>query len=171
MFPLISKDGGVLNRDGHTEAATDLAIFAGFTPCGAICEIVNDNGTMARKDDLIKFCNKFNLKLITIEELKEYKRFIYNKAATTIPTKHGVFKVETINNIQNKDMPHLLIFNGKLENPLNLRVHSECLTGDLLGSLKCDCGDQLQQSFKYIKENNGAILYLRQEGRGYRINK
>lgn len=166
VFPLIAKDGGVLEREGHTEAAVDLSLLAGLTPCGVICEIINDDGTMARGDDLDKFQEKHNLKRITIEELKEYKSMLFERKPISIPTKEGDFYIETIDNSNCEEMPHLLIYPSELKSPLNLRIHSECLTGDLLGSLRCDCGEQLNNSLKYIKAKGGAVLYLRQEGRG-----
>lgn len=166
VFPLIAKEGGVLGREGHTEAAIDLSVLAGLTPCGVICEIINDDGTMARGDDLDLFEKTHGLKRITIKELKEYKEFLFERKPINIPTKEGSFFLETIDNPNSEHMPHLLIYPDKLTSPLNLRIHSECLTGDLLGSLRCDCGEQLNRSLKYMQENGGAVLYLRQEGRG-----
>ena len=166
IFPLIAKDEGVLEREGHTEAAVDLAVLSGCTPCGVICEIINDDGTMARGEDLDKFQKLHGLERITIKELKEYKEYLFERKPISIPTELGTFLIETIDNPNSYDMPHILIYPKKLENPLNLRIHSECLTGDLLGSLRCDCGDQLKKALKYIGENGGAVLYLRQEGRG-----
>lgn len=166
VFPLIAREGGVLERQGHTEAAIDLAVFAGFNPCGVICEIINDDGTMARGDDLEEFKGRHRLSSITIKELIEYKDYMYNHKPIKIPTNYGEFFLEAIENPKASLMPHLLIYYKELVNPLNLRMHSECLTGDLLGSLRCDCGEQLDASLKYVKENGGAVLYLRQEGRG-----
>ncbi len=166
IFPLIAKEGGVLEREGHTEAAVDLAVLSGLTPCGTICEIINDDGTMARGSDLDKFQEIHNLKRITIEEFREYKEYLFERKPISIPTEQGSFFIETIDNPKSQEMPHILLYPKKLESPLNLRIHSECLTGDLLGSLRCDCGDQLTDSLKYISENGGAVLYLRQEGRG-----
>ncbi len=166
IFPLISKDGGVLEREGHTEAAVDMAILSGLTPCGVICEIINDDGTMARGEDLDKFQYIHNLKRITIKELKEYKKHLFAKKPISIPTDVGTFIIETIDNPKIIEMPHILIYKDQLTSPLNLRIHSECLTGDLLGSLRCDCGDQLTDSLSYINTNGGAVLYLRQMGRG-----
>ncbi|MBN2618798.1 MAG: 3,4-dihydroxy-2-butanone-4-phosphate synthase [Spirochaetales bacterium] len=166
IFPLIAKEGGVLEREGHTEAAVDLASLAGCSPCGVICEIINDDGTMARGRDLEYFCKKHKLKWITIEALKEYKKELFTKKPILIPTEYGDFYMETIDNPNNRDMPHLFIYKELNSTPLNVRIHSECLTGDLFGSLRCDCGKQLKESFKYISHYGGAILYLRQEGRG-----
>ncbi|MGL1890677.1 MAG: 3,4-dihydroxy-2-butanone-4-phosphate synthase [Spirochaetaceae bacterium] len=166
IFPLIAKNGGVLEREGHTEAAVDMAVLSGLTPCGVICEIINDDGTMARAEELDKFQATHNLNRITIKELKEYKHYLFQKKPISIPTDIGTFLIETIDNPKSKEMPHLFIHKGELTSPLNLRMHSECLTGDLLGSLRCDCGDQLTDSLRYINKNGGAILYLRQEGRG-----
>lgn len=166
IFPLIAKSGGVLEREGHTEASVDLAVLAGLTPCGVICEIINSDGTMARGDDLDIFQEKHGLKRITIKELKEYKSFIFERKPIMIPTMSGDFYLEAIDNPEDANMPHLLIYPQELTDNLNLRIHSECLTGDLLGSLRCDCGEQLEKSLSYIKDNGGAVLYLRQEGRG-----
>ncbi len=134
IFPLIAKAGGVLDREGHTEAAVDLAILAGCTPVGVICEIINLDGSMARGEDLEEYCKNHSLKKLTIAELKEYKEFLYTKKPVIIPTDLGNFLVETIDNPNSDQMPHLLIYQDRLNSPLNLRVHSECLTGDLLGS-------------------------------------
>jgi len=166
VFPLIAKPKGVLDRPGHTEAAVDLALFAGFTPCGVICEIINDDGTMARGTSLEKFKSKHTLLEISIEELIEYKNFLFNHPPVQIPTELGSFYMETIPNQNSEHMPHLLIYYKPLTKEINLRLHSECMTGDLFGSLRCDCGNQLKKSLEYIKESGGALIYLRQEGRG-----
>lgn len=172
IFPLVAKNGGVIERDGHTEAAVDLARMAGYSPAGIICEILKDDGTMARVNDLIEFCKKHNLKMITIEELIKYRKT--NELQTKIeceaklPTKYGEFKVIGFSNtIDHKE--HIAIVKGDISGKENVltRVHSECLTGDVLGSLKCDCQDQLGEALKVIeKEGQGVVLYMRQEGRG-----
>lgn len=172
IFPLIAKAGGVVERPGHTEAAVDLAKLAGLKPVGVIVEILNDDGTMARVPDLIKFAEKYDLKLITIEALIRYRRekelkvSIHSEAR--MPTKYGSFRLIGFeNNFDNKE--HLALVKGDVTGKENvkLRIHSECFTGDILGSLRCDCGDQLQETMKRIDEiGEGVILYMRQEGRG-----
>lgn len=172
IFPLIAKNGGVVERPGHTEAAVDLAKMAGLKPVGVIVEILNDDGTMARVPDLIEFSKKYDLKLITIEELiryrkdKELKVEIHSEAR--MPTKFGTFKLIGFeNNYDGKE--HLALVKGDIKDKENvsLRIHSECFTGDILGSLRCDCGDQLQEAMRRIDEQGqGVILYMRQEGRG-----
>ncbi len=169
---LIAKAGGVIERPGHTEAAVDLAKLAGLKPVGVIVEILNDDGTMARVPDLVKFAEKYDLKLITIEALIRYRRekelkvSIHSEAR--MPTKYGSFRLIGFeNNFDNKE--HLALVKGDVSGKENvkLRIHSECFTGDILGSLRCDCGDQLQESMKRIDEiGEGVILYMRQEGRG-----
>lgn len=166
IFPLIGQKGGLSVRQGHTEAALDLVHLAGLTPCCVICEIINDDGTMAKGDDLELFQKKHHLKKITIKDLKSYREYLFKKRPISIPTEYGSFFLETIDNPGSLEMPHLLIYPKSLESPLNLRIHSECLTGDLLGSQRCDCGDQLNRALCYIHKNGGALLYLRQEGRG-----
>lgn len=166
IFPLIAKEEGVLDRSGHTEASIDLSVLAGCTPCGVICEIINDDGTMARDKDLDEFQKFHGLKRVSIKELKKYKEYLFERKPISIPTEYGSFFIETIDNPKNREMPHVLIYSRELTAPLNLRIHSECFTGDLLGSLRCDCGEQLTNSLKYISENGGAVIYLRQEGRG-----
>lgn len=172
VFPLKAKKGGVLKRAGHTEAAVDLALLAGFKPAGVICEIMNDDGTMAKKDSLIEFSKKHNLKMITIEELiayrKEKEKLIERVVETNMPTKYGDFKaVAYINKLNGEH--HVALIKGEIkeDTPVLVRVHSECLTGDAFGSKRCDCGEQLQTALKNIsKEGCGVLLYMRQEGRG-----
>lgn len=166
VFPLIARSGGVLERAGHTEAAVDLALMAGLAPAGVICEIISDDGTMTRGEDLKNFAQEFGLKQITIKELIEYRRSLQVDSVVNLPTNHGEFKVETIPNPDCKDMPHLLIYKGDIQEHTLLRIHSECFTGDILGSLRCDCGDQLQKSLSLINDRGGAVIYMRQEGRG-----
>lgn len=172
IFPLISREGGVLKRAGHTEASTDLATLAGFKPAGVICEIMNDDGTMARVDDLVKYKEKHNLSLITIKDLIQYRRktekIISREVGVPMPTKYGEF---TAYGYENKldGSHHVALVKGdiKPEDDILVRVHSECLTGDVFGSLRCDCGDQFAAAMHAIeKEGKGIMLYLRQEGRG-----
>jgi 3,4-dihydroxy 2-butanone 4-phosphate synthase/GTP cyclohydrolase II len=172
VFPLRSVDGGVLRRTGHTEAAVDMATLAGFSPAGVICEIMNDDGHMARVPDLMKFVEKHDLKLITITDLIKYRKstenFIHKVAETKFPSKYGQFKLIAYeNDLDNKC--HIAIVKGDIKGKENVlvRVHSECLTGDALGSMRCDCGDQLAMALKRIEaEGTGVVLYMRQEGRG-----
>ena len=172
VFPLRSVEGGVLRRTGHTEAAVDMATLAGFSPAGEICEIMNDDGHMARVPDLMKFVEKHDLKLITITDLIKYRKstenFIHKVAETKFPSKYGQFKLIAYeNDLDNKC--HIAIVKGDVKGKVNVlvRVHSECLTGDALGSMRCDCGDQLATALKRIEaEGTGVVLYMRQEGRG-----
>ena len=172
IFPLRAVDGGVLRRCGHTEAAVDLAKMAGLYPAGVICEIMNEDGTMARVDDLQDFVKKHDLKIITIESLIKYRKanetFVKRAAETKLPTKFGEFKLVAYDNTLD-DKCHVALVKGdvdKLDSVL-VRVHSECLTGDVFGSLRCDCGDQLAIALERInKEGAGVLLYMRQEGRG-----
>jgi 3,4-dihydroxy 2-butanone 4-phosphate synthase/GTP cyclohydrolase II len=173
IFPLQAKEGGVLIRTGHTEAAVDLAKLAGLYPAGVICEIMNDDGTMARLPQLSEFAQKHELKLITIADLITYRRKNEKliKRVTepiSLPTKYGNFVIIAYESIINKDH-HIALIKGNISdgNPVLARIHSECLTGDTFGSLRCDCGDQLHNSMKQIeKEGRGVLLYMRQEGRG-----
>lgn len=171
-FPLKARDGGVLVRAGHTEAAVDLARLAGLEPAGVLCEIMNDDGTMARYDDLVKVSAELNLKMITIEDLISYRSekesLVELIAKPSMPTKHGLFEAYSFRE-KLTGIEHLAMVKGEisLQSPVNVRVHSECLTGDAFGSLRCDCGEQLSYALEYINENNGIVLYLRaQEGRG-----
>lgn len=174
IFPLIAKDGGVLERPGHTEAAVDLSKMAGMTPVGVICEIMKPDGSMARFADLCEIATQHNLKMISIDDLIKYRKrtenLISSVEAIPFPTKFGEFQMYVFRSEILKQ-EHVAIVKGDLsllknENTL-IRLHSECLTGDIFGSLRCDCGDQLASSMKLIEEKgSGAILYLRQEGRG-----
>lgn len=172
VFPLRAKEGGVLRRAGHTEAAVDLAKLAGVYPAGVICEIMKEDGTMARVPELVEFCNRHNLKLVSIADLIEYRRrtekLIKKVDAAKLPTKYGDFTAVAYESLLDHK-GHLALVKGDLQSveaPL-VRVHSECLTGDVLGSLRCDCGDQLATALKMIsKEGVGVLLYMRQEGRG-----
>ncbi|MDR0401679.1 MAG: bifunctional 3,4-dihydroxy-2-butanone-4-phosphate synthase/GTP cyclohydrolase II [Endomicrobium sp.] len=172
IFPLRSNDGGVLVRMGHTEAAVDLAELAGLYPAGIICEIMNDDGTMARVTDLIRFSKKYKLKIITIKEIVNYKSLLeksINKiVCVDFPTKYGDFKLVLFECDVNKDY-HLAIIKGNVNGNKNVlvRIHSSCKTGDIFHSLRCDCGDQLEKSLKLIeKSGQGVVLYMNQEGRG-----
>lgn len=172
VFPLEARQGGVLKRAGHTEAAVDLARLANLYPAGVICEIMNDDGTMARLPQLMKFAKKHNLKIITIADLISYRRknevLIEKVAEADMPTKYGEFKIIGYQNKLN-DEHHVALVKGNIagDEPVLVRVHSECLTGDTFGSMRCDCGEQLQTALKKInEEGKGVLLYLRQEGRG-----
>ncbi len=172
IFPLRYCEGGVLRRTGHTEAAVDLAMLAGLYPAGVICEVMNEDGTMSRTPELMEFVKKHELKLITIADLikyrKKHERFVTRAAETNLPTKYGDFKLIAYES-QLDNQCHIALVKGDIANTQNVlvRVHSECLTGDVLGSLRCDCGDQLGHALKRIeKEGSGVLLYMRQEGRG-----
>lgn len=173
IFPLVAKDGGVLRRAGHTEAALDLAKLAGLYPAGILCEIMDKDGSMARVKQLQKIARKFNLKIITIADLIAYRRLreklVERKTVVDMPTKHGQFKLHYYINKLNHAENHVALVKGDVStgNPTLVRVHSECLTGDVFGSRRCDCGDQLLVALKMINENGcGVLLYMRQEGRG-----
>lgn len=172
IFPLKARKGGVLVRNGHTEAAVDLARLAGLKPGGVICEIMSKHGTMARTDELIEFCKIHNLKIITIKDLVEYRKsnecHIERVVETNMPTKYGDFKMYGFINKLNGEHHVALVMGDILPGDEVLtRVHSECLTGDVLGSKRCDCGEQYDAAMKAIaKEGKGILLYLRQEGRG-----
>jgi len=173
IFPLRAKEGGVLVRAGHTEAAVDLARLAGLAPVGVICEIMNEDGTMARVPQLKKVAQKHNLKMVTVADLIKYRRrtekLIRRIAEVNLPTKFGVFKAIGYESIIDKKC-HLALVKGEVAGKENVlvRVHSECLTGDVFGSLRCDCGGQLEDALKRIeKEGEGVFLYIiGQEGRG-----
>ena len=173
IFPLIANDGGVLVRDGHTEAAVDLAKLAGLSPAGIICEISNPDGSMARQEKLFEMAKKFDLKIITIKDLIAYRNrtevFIDQTSSIPFPCNHGEFELCSFKNTINGEH-HLAFVKGNIQNieePLLVRVHSECFTGDIFGSKRCDCGDQLKKSLALIeKKGKGILIYLRQEGRG-----
>lgn len=175
IFPLAAKDGGVLERNGHTEAAVDLAKLAGLRAGGVICEIMNEDGTMARVADLKKVAETHKLKMITIEDLVTYIKtkgqFVVREAETMLPTKYGDFKLIGYTDTS-KDEHHIALVKGDISNKENLlvRLHSECLTGDTFSSTKCDCGEQLNRAMAAIeKEGQGLIIYMKQEGRGIGI--
>ncbi len=172
VFPLMAVDGGVLRRAGHTEATTDLARLAGFYPAGVLCEIMDDDGRMARLPTLKKLAKRFNLKLITIKDLIEYRRrkekLVRRIIETWLPTKFGEFKLYVYESIPENEH-HLALIKGNVAGKKNVlvRVHSQCLTGDVFGSWRCDCGSQLEMAIKKISsEGTGVFLYMRQEGRG-----
>ena len=179
IFPLEAKPGGVLRRAGHTEATVDLARMAGLYPAGVLCEILNEDGTMARVPELMVFAAQHELKIITIADLIAYRRqtetLIKRVATADIPTAHGEFKLyayestDTSGESVETDKTHIALTKGDIADatPLLVRVHSQCLTGDVFGSLRCDCGEQLQIALQTIeKEGRGVVLYMRQEGRG-----
>ena len=172
IFPLIAKDNGVLEREGHTEATVDLCKICGLTPVSVICEILKDDGTMARMDDLEIFAKKHNLKIITIADLIKYRKkteqLMKIDVVANMPTDSGTFKIVGFDNlIDGKE--HIALVKGDVAGKENVtvRIHSECFTGDILGSLRCDCGSQLKTAMRRIDRlGEGVVLYLRQEGRG-----
>ena len=172
IFPLRAKKGGVLRRAGHTEAAIDLPRLAGLEPGGVLVEIMNEDGSMARLPQLIEVAKKFDFKIISIKDLIEYRiksdSLIEEIVRVDMPTKFGDFQLVAFKE-RNSNNEHLALLKGKWEKdePVLVRVHSSCFTGDILGSLRCDCGEQLQKAMKMVeKEGKGAILYMNQEGRG-----
>ncbi|NLG86510.1 MAG: bifunctional 3,4-dihydroxy-2-butanone-4-phosphate synthase/GTP cyclohydrolase II [Firmicutes bacterium] len=172
VFPLRAKKGGVLQRAGHTEAAVDLARLAGLYPAGVICEIIKDDGTMARLPDLVEFTQQHGLKLFSIADLIRYRlrteKLIKKAAEAHLPTIYGQFMIKAYKDLVHQCL-HLAVVKGDPSGPepTLVRVHSECFTGDVLGSLRCDCGDQLAQALQNIEAaGRGVVLYLRQEGRG-----
>jgi len=172
VFPLVARDGGVLVRAGHTEAAVDLARLAGLSSAGVICEIMNDDGSMARLNDLKKFADKWGLKIISIKDLISYRlkkeMLVKLEAKAHLPTKYGDFVIFGYKSkIDGTELIALVMGNLQSGQSLLVRVHSECLTGEVFGSERCDCGAQLDAALQMIaKEGNGVLLYLRQEGRG-----
>ena len=172
MFPLMAKKNGVLERNGHTEATVDLMKLAGLKQCGLCCEIMKDDGTMMRMDELKELAQKYQLKFITIAALQDYRKkhdkLIERVAVTKMPTKYGEFKAYGYINLLNGEH-HVALVKGEIGDGKDLlcRVHSECLTGDAFGSLRCDCGQQFAAAMTQIeKEGRGILLYMRQEGRG-----
>ncbi|MGG3282470.1 bifunctional 3,4-dihydroxy-2-butanone-4-phosphate synthase/GTP cyclohydrolase II [Paenibacillus solani] len=172
MFPLIAKNGGVLRRAGHTEAAVDLARLSGSYPAGVICEVIKEDGTMARLPDLVEIAKKHALKLISIKDLIHYRnekeKLVQREVAVRMPTDYGVFQaVAYTNDVDNKE--HVALVKGEIDpnEPVLVRVHSECLTGDVFHSHRCDCGPQFEAALRQIDEaGRGVLLYMRQEGRG-----
>jgi 3,4-dihydroxy 2-butanone 4-phosphate synthase/GTP cyclohydrolase II len=176
MFPLRAKDGGVLVRAGQTEATIDLARLAGLYPAGVCCEIMNEDGTMARLPQLEEIARKFDLKIISVADLIAYRfrheRLVQSVAEARLPTPYGEFKVIAYK-AQNDPDEHLALVMGDVatDEPVLVRVHSQCLTGDVFGSLRCDCGEQIRMAMKKIaEEGRGVVLYMRQEGRGIGIH-
>ena len=172
IFPLKAREGGVLRRAGHTEAAIDLARLAGLEPAGVIVEILNEDGSMARTEELHKITKKFNLKFITIKDLIKYRlqneSLISEEVDVNLPTEYGDFKMKAFKQITNNQI-HLAIYKGnwKKDDNILVRVHSSCVTGDIFGSCRCDCGHQLKAALKQIEsEGQGIVVYMNQEGRG-----
>ncbi|MBN1621623.1 MAG: bifunctional 3,4-dihydroxy-2-butanone-4-phosphate synthase/GTP cyclohydrolase II [Endomicrobiales bacterium] len=172
IFPLRYKEGGVLVRSGHTEAAVDLAHLAGLYPAGVICEIMHEDGTMARVPELLKFSKKHRMKIITIRDLIEYRRknekLVKKQAVVDLPTRYGHFKLHLYEDFLTKEH-HIALVKGRLQGKKNVlvRVHSSCVTGDIFHSKRCDCGDQLENAMRIIEqEGTGVVLYMHQEGRG-----
>ena len=172
IFPLRAKNGGVLVRMGQTEASVDMARIAGLQPYGVICEIMNDDGTMARVSQLTQFIKVHGLKMITTKDLAEYRlkkeALVEEVTSTILPTHSGEFRADVFKNILN-DQTHIALVKGEIreDEPTLVRVHSQCLTGDVFGSYRCDCGEQLKKSMEMIdQEGKGVLLYLYQEGRG-----
>ena len=172
MFPLLAKKNGVLERDGHTEATVDLMRLAGLKECGLCCEIMREDGTMMRTTELMELAEEWNICFITIaaiiEYRKKYDRLVESAAVAKLPTKYGEFKAYGYQNILNGEH-HVALVKGEIGDGEDVlcRVHSECLTGDVFGSLRCDCGEQLAAAMEQIeKEGRGILLYMRQEGRG-----
>ena len=172
VFPLRGMDGGVLRRAGHTEAVIDLCRLAGFKPAGVICEILNEDGTMARVPELLKIARRLGLKIITVRALIEHRmkseKLVQKIVTTKLPSRFGEFQMHLYKSITDQK-EHLAIVKGEISatTPTLVRVHSECLTGDVFGSLRCDCNEQLVAALQTVeKEGNGVVLYMRQEGRG-----
>ncbi|MDX6624156.1 MAG: 3,4-dihydroxy 2-butanone 4-phosphate synthase / cyclohydrolase [Solirubrobacterales bacterium] len=172
MFPLRAKDGGVLERTGHTEASVDFAGLAGLIPAGVICEVMNDDGTMARVPDLIPYCEKHGLKMVTVADLIAYRRrtekLVERVVDTALPTTFGDFTAVGYRSLVD-DKHHVAMVKGEVDGAEDVlvRVHSECLTGDVFHSMRCDCGEQLEAALSQIEEEGrGVLLYLSQEGRG-----
>jgi len=172
IFPLKAENGGVLKRAGHTEAAVDLAKLSGLKPAGVLCEILKENGEMARLPELLKIAKKYSLSIITIKDLINYRikreKLVERMVNAKLPSMFGTFKISLYKNLLD-NLEHIALVKGKIdpEKPTLVRVHSECFTGDVLGSLRCDCREQLTASMRRIeKEGSGVLLYMRQEGRG-----
>lgn len=172
IFPLRAKKGGVLRRSGHTEATIDMARLAGFEPAGVLVEIMNEDGSMARLPQLKEIAKKFELKMISIKDLIEYRlqqeTLIKEEVRVQLPTRYGTFELVAFEQLNTGEV-HMALKKGdwKKDEPVLVRVHSSCMTGDILGSLRCDCGDQLHHAMKMIEaEGKGLVLYMNQEGRG-----
>ncbi len=172
VFPLRARPGGVLQRAGQTEGSVDLARLAGLYPAGVICEIMSDDGTMARVPELMEFASRHNLKIVTVKDLIHYRirteRFVRRVSDIKLPTDHGEFRAIAYTNDMDSNL-HIALIKGDIrpEEPVLVRVHSECLTGDVFGSKRCDCGEQLHKAMEMVNEaGKGVVLYMRQEGRG-----
>jgi 3,4-dihydroxy 2-butanone 4-phosphate synthase/GTP cyclohydrolase II len=171
MFPIRAREGGVIVRCGQTEASVDCAKLAGLFPAGVICEIMNDDGTMARMPNLLEFSKKHSIKIISVADLIRYRtaheKFIKKAVTAQLPTQYGMFQITAYEELVSNSV-HIVLQKGIVDPdvPTLVRVHSECFTGDILGSARCDCGDQLDVAMQEIAKNSGVILYLRQEGRG-----
>jgi 3,4-dihydroxy 2-butanone 4-phosphate synthase/GTP cyclohydrolase II len=171
LFPLRYAEGGVLVRAGHTEASVDLAVLAGLSPAGVVCEILRDDGHMARLPYLERFAKKHDIRIVSIADIiayrRQYERMVERVAEARLPTPYGTFTVFAYRSVRDAD-DHLALVIGEVdEDPILVRVHSECITGDIFGSLRCDCGMQIQMAMEAIaKEGKGILLYMRQEGRG-----
>ncbi len=172
IFPLRASEGGVLKRAGHTEAAVDLATLAGLTPAGVLCEIMGEDGSMARMPELERMAERFDMRIVSVRSIIEYRRstekLVRAAAQTTLPTRYGEFKL-VVYESELDDAPHLALIKGEPapDKDVLVRVHSECLTGDVFGSARCDCGEQLGHALEAIeREGEGVFLYMRQEGRG-----
>lgn len=171
MFPVRAREGGVLVRSGQTEASLDLAKLAGLTPSGVICEIMNEDGTMARRPQLEEFAEKHELRIISVADIIRYRKMketlVNCETESGIPTEYGNFKLKAYSDSTSSNV-HIALIKGDIdpETPVLARIHSECFTGDVLGSQKCDCGPQLHKSMEKVGKEGGVILYLRQEGRG-----
>ncbi len=172
IFPLIAKDGGVLRRTGHTEATVDLARLAGFEPAGVLVEILKEDGEMARLSELMEVAKKFDLKIVSIEDLIEYRlkhdSLINEEVTVNMPTQYGDFKMKAFTQKDTGEQ-HLALYKGEWneDEPILVRVHSSCVTGDIFGSCRCDCGPQLHKAMEMIQqEGKGVIVYMNQEGRG-----
>ncbi len=172
MFPLLAKAGGVLERNGHTEATVDLMKAAGLQPCGLCCEIMSDDGTMLRGEELFALAQKYDLSFITVKALQDYRKrhehLVEHITCTNLPTCYGIFQLHGyVDTITKEHHIALVMGDIKQEDSVLVRMHSECLTGDAFGSSKCDCGQQLEESLRRISEHgSGVLLYMRQEGRG-----
>ncbi len=172
IFPLRAMEGGVLRRTGHTEAVVDLCKLAGLHPAGVLCEILKEDGTMARVPELMKIAHQFHLKIVTVRDLIEYRmtkeKLVHKLAETNLPTKYGTFKIHLFKS-DTDSKEHIALTKGEIntDKPVLVRVHSECLTGDLFGSMRCDCNEQLISALRIVeKTGTGVVLYMRQEGRG-----
>jgi len=172
IFPLKAEEGGVLKRAGHTEAAVDIAKLAGHYPAGVLCEVLKENGEMARLPELLEIAKKFKLKIVSIRDLIQYRLrqdiLVHQVVDANLPSKFGNFNIIIYkSNVDEKEHIALVKGNVKTKKPVLVRVHSECMTGDIFGSMRCDCREQLTKSMEMIeKEGNGVVLYMRQEGRG-----